>query len=69
MDVDVTVTIDGRDIDGEVTLVPMDGGTYGSWGQPDHWVRSNLLSELRSLSDDDFRFALDEIESAATAMI
>lgn len=68
LDVSVTVTIDGRDIEGEVTLVPREDGSpgYASWGSsPDFWVSGGLLRELEALPGEDFRAALAEIESAA----
>lgn len=67
LDVEVTVTIGGRTIEGEVTLAPRqyDGqlAAYGS--SPDHWISGGLLAALRRLDDDAFRAACDAIEAAA----
>lgn len=52
MDYDVTLTIGDVEIDGEITLVPSQhDGTLGSWGQPDHWISSGLLAEIRKLPE------------------
>lgn len=71
LDVGVTVTLpDGREIDGEVTLLPREDGSpgYAAWGSRDHWVSGDLLRALdEALSDDEVRDVLDEIESAASA--
>jgi hypothetical protein len=67
MDVDVTVTIDGKEHDGEVTLVRSEqDGRWVSWGQPDHWVSSKLLASLQALPHHEFRSALNAIEEAAS---
>lgn len=69
LDVDVTVTIDGIDHEGEVTLLPDEQtGEYGAWGQPANWISGSLLRVLETeFSGSDFRGALSQIESAARA--
>lgn len=65
-DIDVTVTINGVSLNGEVTLAPQQyDGELGAFGDPEHWVSGDLLRHLRMLDDSDFRSALDTIESAA----
>ena len=75
VDVDVTVTLPGgRVVEGEVTLCPAEDGRprYESWGgSVDCWVSDGLLSELDILRNaegdpDDWRAAIDAIESAAS---
>ena len=69
-DADVTVTIDGVEYEGEVTLVRHEQtGDWGSWGSADNWVEGRLLDQLAGLSSDDFRAALDAIEAAAREAI
>jgi hypothetical protein len=66
IDIDVTVTINGVSLDGEVTLSPQQyDGALGAFGDPDQWVSGGLLRHLRMLDDSDFRTVLDTIESAA----
>lgn len=67
VDVDVTVTIGGRPIAGEVTLAPRQyDGTLAAYGPaPDHWISGALLSALRQLGDVEFRAACDELEATA----
>lgn len=71
VDVDVTVTIGDRVLDGEVTLAPQqyDGllAAYGS--SPDQWISGALLAALRQLDDAAFRAACDDIEAAARALL
>jgi hypothetical protein len=51
-DVDVTVTIDGERLEGEVTLLPAQhDGSYGSWGDADNWVSGKLLQRLLRLDE------------------
>lgn len=72
LDVTLTVTLpDGREIEGEVTLLPAADGRpeYESWGSADQWVESRLLAAVRAAYPDyrEFREALSEIEAAASA--
>lgn len=68
LDVDVTVTIDGVEYDGEVTLVRDENdGRWSSWGAPDNWVSGRLLTQLRKLEHHVFRDALTAIEEAASS--
>jgi hypothetical protein len=70
LDVDVTVTIDGVDHEGEVTLVPdaINGGHCAYGPSADYWVSGGLLKVLQdSFEGASFREALSKIESAATA--
>lgn len=61
-DVLVTVHVDGRAIDGEVTLLPApDTGIPASWGERSHWLSASLIG----LASD----VLDEIESATREAI
>jgi hypothetical protein len=68
VDVDFTLELDGKTIEGEVTLLPREDGSpgYASWGQPDHWLDGRTLARLRALdlSHDDYRSILTEIETA-----
>lgn len=67
IDVDVEVTIGGRTISGEVTLVPSEyDGTLVSYGtSPDHWISGGLLASMRDLPDARFRTLCDALRSAA----
>lgn len=69
VDIDVTVTLEGLMLEGEVTLAPAQyDGSLGAFGEsPDQWVSGDLLRYLRTLDDSDFRSALDALESAAGA--
>jgi len=66
VDIDVTVRLGERSIDGEITLVPREAdGVLDSWGgSPDYWMTGALLAELHRLSDADFRRACRELVSA-----
>jgi hypothetical protein len=69
VDVNVTVVLGDRTIEGEVTLLPAVDGRprYEAWeAGPDNWVSGGLLGELHALSDVKFGEALDEIEAAAS---
>jgi len=71
-DLDVTVTIDGREIEGELTLLPSEqDGRPSAWGAPDNWVSSGLLAGLRARSSgfDALRDMLSVIEAAASEEI
>jgi hypothetical protein len=67
-DVDVNIHYDGRDICGEVTVVPAeDGNGYAPYGvQPDQWIASDLLAELRDAGLDT-PAVLRELADAACA--
>lgn len=69
MDVDVTLDLDGRKVDGEVTLVLLDGDYHVYGGQPDHWISNGLLREMHDLDDRAFRAACDALESAARELV
>jgi hypothetical protein len=66
-DVDVTVTVDGVDYDGEVTLVPdASGDGWRAYGDTaDTWVSGDLLDKLTAACGIDLRSVLSAIESAA----
>jgi hypothetical protein len=71
VDVDVIVTLGGRTLAGEVTLLPADDGSpqYVAWGSPDHWVSPALLALLYAAYEGDragLRDALTEIGSIAS---
>lgn len=72
-DVDITVTIDGTEHEGEVTLIPAEDrnacGRLVAWGSPDHWVDGKLLSVLKELDGRTFTEALKAIESAASTAV
>lgn len=70
-DVDVTVTIGDREIDGEVTLVRDAHGDPAAWGQRDHWCSAALLSALDAsgMDSDEVRRLLGQIEDAARTAI
>jgi hypothetical protein len=66
IDIDVTVTINGVTVNGEVTLAPQQyDGELGAFGDPDQWVSGDLLRHLRMLDDSGFRAVLNTIETAA----
>ena len=67
VDVDVAATSAGRVLVGVVTLLPAEDGRprYVSWGHPENWVSSPLLSEIASLPHAEYREVLGEIEAAA----
>ena len=70
IDVDFVLTIDGEEVDGEVTLLPHEDGRpgYGAWGDADHWVESNVLGLIRALDHYDYRQVLSEIEAACAVV-
>jgi hypothetical protein len=72
VDVDVTIRIGGRTVEGEVTLVPSDDGNRAgvlvAYGSPDHWISRSMLAALETLPPSAFREALSEIENAAAAV-
>jgi hypothetical protein len=55
-DVDFTLTLDGVEIEGEVTLLPHEDGSpgYGAWGQVDNWLDGRTVATVRKLSRDDY---------------
>ena len=66
VDVDVTVSVDGEEIEGEVTLVRHEvTGEFASWGQPDHWVSGALLARINAR--EDARDILTELSAATSA--
>jgi len=71
VDVDVSVTLpDGREIDGEVTLLPAEDGRprFEAWGSPENWMSWGLLRDLRAMTDGNagaLRDILSDIASAA----
>lgn len=71
-DLDVTVTIDDRELEGELTLLPSEhDGSPSAWGAPDNWVSSGLLAELRARAPgaDALRDILSAIEAVAIVEI
>ena len=66
VDVDWTLTLsDGREIEGEATLLPReDGSGYGAWGEPAHWISGDALRALMTLPERDCAAALRAIEAA-----
>jgi hypothetical protein len=70
IDVDFTLTINGEEYEGEVTLLPHEDGSrgYGAWGEPNHWVDGRTITRIRDLASDDYTTVLDAIE-AATAPV
>lgn len=66
MDVDVSVSVDGLELSGGVTLVRDHTGEWSSWGSRDHWVSGDLLQLMGShMSDARCIEVLDAIEGAA----
>ena len=63
IDVDFTATIDGRELDGECTLLRDHTGRWGAWGGPDHWLDGATWAQVRDLADDVRRAVLDAIEA------
>lgn len=53
LDLDVSVMLpDGTVLSGEVTLVPARSHSgYVSWGEPSHWVSSDLLAGVQSAAE------------------
>jgi len=63
IDVDFTLTLNGVEHEGEVTLLPHEDGRpgYSSWGAPDNWVDSRTLRAIRDLDRDVYSDILDAI--------
>lgn len=77
-DVDIALTLGGRTVEGEVTLLRDEhSGRPSSWGQRDHWISSPLLHLIDAVcSDEDGvanvgeqRKVYEAIEAAAEAAI
>jgi hypothetical protein len=68
VDVDFTLTLNGEDIDGEVTLRPHEDGRpgYGSWGDAANWVDGAVLARIRGLDHHEYRQILLAIEDATS---
>ncbi len=66
VDVCFTLTLDGVEHDGEVTLLPHADGRpgYGIWGVLDHWLDGRTVALLRDRDREDDGDILDAIEAA-----
>lgn len=53
VDVSVTITMESRSMDGNVTLLRDHTGCWVSWGEPANWVDGNLLEEVGEWATDD----------------
>lgn len=56
IDVDFTLTLDGVEIEGEVTLLPHEDGSpgYGAWGSVENWLDGRTVAKIRHLDKGDY---------------
>lgn len=75
LDADVVIYVDGRFIEGEITIA-LDKGLdrWAGWGDPTHWVSSDLLAEIENAGLDLhdtltlIEHAIDQEEASAQAL-
>lgn len=66
IDVDFSLTLDGEEMDGEVTLLPHEDGRrgFGRWGSVDNWLDGATVRRIRDLDRDTWSDVLSAIETA-----